>query len=67
MDAQVRFTDGETKWFGHAARLKVRHGSLFVSGWFRTIAVIPLVQIRWARLGANRRVSQDDFTQAVVL
>ena len=67
MEAQVRFTDGETKWFGHTAGLKTRDGALIISGWFRTIAVIPLAQIRWAHLRSKRRVSQDDFTKAVVL
>jgi hypothetical protein len=67
MEARVRFTDGETRSFGQARRMKIRGDSLVISGWLFTVAVVPLDQVRWACLSKKRMVSQRDFKKGSAL
>ena len=66
MDAQVRFIDGETRSFSSVTGIVIREGALVIRRWFRTIAIIPMDTIRWARLVHRRKVSQHDFGKAAL-
>jgi|WetSurMetagenome_2_1015567.scaffolds.fasta_scaffold1989445_1 hypothetical protein len=66
MDAEVRFTDGQTRSFLNAGSIDVRGGTIVVRRWFRVIAIVPLNTIRWARLVRRRTVSQSDFGKAAL-
>ena len=67
MEAQVRFNDGETRSFAPAKRMTVRGDFLIISGWLRTVAIVPHKEVRWARLSERPRVSRHDFKTGAVL
>jgi hypothetical protein len=66
MDAEVRFIDGETRSFGRATGIVARPGAVVIKRWWRTMAVIPMGSVRWARLVGRRKVSQRDFGTAAL-
>ncbi len=66
MDAEVRFVDGETRSFPSVTGIAVRGGALVVRRWFRSVAIVPMDAIRWARLVHRRKVSQHDFGKAAL-
>jgi hypothetical protein len=66
MDAEVRFTDGETRSFSNVRSMDVRDGAVVVRRWFRVAAILPMDTVRWARLARRRKVSQDDFGKAAL-
>ncbi len=66
MDAEVRFLDGETRSFLNVGSMGLRGDAVVVRRWFRTVAIMPLPMIRWARLVRRRKVSQRDFGKAAL-
>jgi hypothetical protein len=66
MDAEVRFTDGETRSFSDVGSIGVRDGAVVIRRWFRVVAILPTDTVRWARLVRRRKVSQDDFGKAAL-
>lgn len=66
MDAEVRFTDGQTRFFSNVRTIDVRDGAIVVRRWFRVVAIVPVDVIRWARLVRHRKISQGDFGKAVL-
>ncbi len=66
MDAEVRFTDGETRSFLNVRSIDVRDGAVIVRRWVRVVAILPMDTIRWATLVRRRKVSQDDFGKAAL-
>lgn len=61
MNAELRFTDGETRSFVNVRGIDVRGDTVIVRRWFRVIAIVPVHSLRWARLVCGRKISQRDF------
>ncbi len=66
MNAELRFTDGETRSFVNVGGIDVRGDTVVVRRWFRSIAIVPINTLRWARLVGGRKISQRDFGTAAL-